>query len=503
MTEKKPMKRQRKVSSRILWLICVLAAGAFCYSFYHLPMFPRKWSFFAIGFVFVLLALLFLITTKTKPYNRLVKFLNLLVTVTLFIGSIGLPYYTDKVASVFDQVVGNSVKIHVYALKDSYKQSHPTLLSSYKENKPIGEWSSAKFGGFSMIDKDNQSYGFESLSKQLNHSVNRMNYDTLASAAQALYSGEIDGLVMSEPFAQLLSENEKYLQFKEETYSVATYIRELPSIRGTSENLANKPFVVFLAGNDQPGELSLVGRTDVDMVIGVNPNNHQVLMVNLPRDSYVENPAYGNQKDKLTHLGISGLENTMKGISNLLNTKVDHYALVNFSTFLNIVSVLGGVDIENPYAFRALDGRYFKAGSIHLDADQALMYVRERKNLRNGDFDRNMHQQLVMKAIIKKMTSAQGLVNFSGLLDSLKDSFLTNIDSKDIYALANKQLDKGGSWQIINYHLTGQADLLKTASVPGQKLSVVLLNSKQLEFVQTEFEKILKGEEISQSTLPE
>lgn len=495
------LKKKRKISSRILWIICLLSTIVFSFTFYNLPMFPKRWIFMGISLTFLMLIFLLIITCKLKPYNIISKSLNLLFALSLLITSIALPYVTDKVAAIFDHVVANTVRINVYVLKDSYKQEHALKQTDFKQTTAFKDWQKARFGGLSYLDKENQDYGFTSLNKQLKTNVERVNYATIDKSIRALYDGDIDALVMSEPYVQLLSESAENAHFKDDTYIVASYIHELAAIKTSKTNVVNQPFALFVAGNDQPGSLSLFGRTDVDMIMVINPKQQQVLMLNLPRDSYVSNPAYADKKDKLTHLGMSGLNVTMKSLSKLLDINIDHYALVNFTTFMQIITVLKGVDIENPYAFKALDGRFFKKGMIHLDADEALMYVRERKSLKNGDFDRNMHQQLVMKAIIKKLTSLHGILHFNNLLDTLKNSFLTNLKVQDIYALMAKQLDKGGNWDIINYHLTGESVLRKTASFPQQKLAVVLLDKKQLSFIKDELQKIFNGDRIEQEQL--
>ena len=123
---------------------------------------------------------------------------------------------------------------------------------------------------------------------------------------------------------------------------------ETTQVTEDKTNLANTPFTIFIAGNDQPGDLSLEGRTDVDIAVTVNPNTHQILISNLPRDAYIQNPAYQNSKDKLTHLGLSGIQNTLKGVSNLLGTDVNYYMLVTSQHLKILSNSINGVDIDNP-----------------------------------------------------------------------------------------------------------------------------------------------------------
>ena len=267
--------------------------------------------------------------------------------------------------------------------------------------------------------------------------------------------------------------------------------------------MTTKPFTIFFGGNDTTGSLSLEGRTDVDMTVTVNPNTHQIIISNLPRDSWVKNPYYNDKRDKLTHLGLAGIDNTLKGLGNIYGIEIPNYVIVNFTTFMSIVSALGGVTIQNPYTFTAITGAVFYEGEISMPADIALLYCRERENLPGGDFDRNMHQQIVMKAIIDKLTSKDIITKFDSLLNEINGQFLTNISPNSLYALAQKQLDEGIEWNIVNYHVGGETGMEICASATGQYLSVVYPYDNQIEFVRNEIQKVMDGETITQEELPE
>ena len=268
-------------------------------------------------------------------------------------------------------------------------------------------------------------------------------------------------------------------------------------------DMTTKPFTIFFGGNDTTGALSLEGRTDVDMTVTVNTNTHQIIISNLPRDSWIKNPYYNDKRDKLTHLGLAGIDNTLKGLGNIYGIEIPNYIIVNFTTFMSIVSALGGVTIQNPYTFTAITGTVFYEGEISMPADIALLYCRERENLPGGDFDRNMHQQIVMKAIIDKLTSKDIITKFDSLLNEINGQFLTNISPNSLYALAQKQLDEGIEWNIVNYHVGGETGMEICASATGQYLSVVYPYDNQIEFVRNEIQKVMDGETITQEELPE
>ena len=198
-----------------------------------------------------------------------------------------------------------------------------------------------------------------------------------------------------------------------------------------------------------------------------------------------------------------GLDNTISEIMDIYSVDIENYVLVNFDTFMAIIRALGGITIDNPYGFTAINGMVFPEGTMDLNEDYALMYVRERENLPDGDFGRNMHQQIVMKAIINKLVSKEIITKFNALLNEIDGQFLTNISADSFYALAQKQLDEGIDWNIVNYHITGTTGMEICASAPGQRLSVVYPYDNQITFVKDEIQKVIQGEIITQEELPD
>ncbi|MBR2812072.1 MAG: LCP family protein, partial [Solobacterium sp.] len=175
---------------------------------------------------------------------------------------------------------------------------------------------------------------------------------------------------------------------------------------------------------------------------------------------------------------------------------IDNYFLINFTSFIRIIDALGGVDVDNPYAFTYTwdTNFYYPEGNIHLDGQAALFYVRERYNLPDGDFGRNMHQQIVLRAIIDKATSPIVVARFNSLLDSLDGAFLTNISTDSIYALCRRQLDENIRWEVITRSLEGEIGFGECASVPGTELSIVRPDSEQIQEAIAMIAALKKGE---------
>ena len=373
------------------------------------------------------------------------------------------------------------------------------------KNIDMQDYADAVYGTTIETDASNQQYALKQLKQLCGKQVQTIDKNTLSDAVQAFYDNHTDILIMSEALAGTISDIQGFENFETDTKILYSFDRPIDASASdtVAVDMTRKPFTIFFGGNDTTGSLSLQGRTDVNMTVTVNPNTHQIIISNLPRDSWVKNPYYNDKRDKLTHLGLVGIDNTLKGLGNIYGIEIPNYMIVNFDTFMVIIQALKGVTIDNPYAFTAIDGQYFPEGTIGLDGAGALMYVRERQNLPDGDFGRNMHQQIVMRAIIEKLCSPDIMMQINSIIDGMNGMFLTNISMNSIWALINKQLDEGIEWNIVNYHVGGETGMEICASATGQYLSVVYPYDNQIEFVRNEIQKVMDGETITQEELPE
>ncbi len=514
--KKKRKKRKRRLSSQFYWILLVITSITTSIVFFTAPMFPTKWAFLVLFILLGIVVLTGIFSSIFSPRNRIQKFINCFLAVCLGIVSILTPYYINKITALFESAVGDKVRINLYVLTEEYKSEHADVFQNTItlpetdsngnfKNVDMTSYADVVYGTTVATDSANQQYAVKQLKEICGKQVQTLDKASLSEAVQAFYEDHSDILIMSEALAATISDIEGFENFETDTKVLYSIDRPIDSSAAdtVAVDMTTKPFTIFFGGNDTEGELSLQGRTDVDMTVTVNPNTHQILIVNLPRDSWVQNPYYDNKRDKLTHLGLVGIENTTQGLGNIYGIEIPNYVVVNFTTFMSIIWALGGISVDNPYAFTAINDMYFPEGHIDLDMNYALMYVRERENLPDGDFGRNMHQQLVMKGIIDKLTSSEVITKFNSLLDGISGQFLTNISSNSIYALAQKQLDEGIEWNIVNYHVAGETGMEVCASATGQYLSVVYPYDNQIEFVKEEIQKVINGETITQQELPD
>ena len=514
--KKKKKKRKRRLSSQFYWMLLVISAIATFLVLFNAPMFPKKWSFLVLLLLAGILLLTGIFTAVFSPRNRIQKFINCTLALCLGFVSVLTPYYINKITELFESALGDKVRINLYVLTDEYKSQYPDTFRNVItlpemdsngnfKNVDMKDYADAVYGTTIETDTTNQQYALKQLKQLCGKQVQTIDKNALSDAVQSFYDNHTDILIMSEALAGTISDIQGFENFETDTKILYSFDRPIDASASdtVAVDMTRKPFTIFFGGNDTTGALSLEGRTDVNMTVTVNPNTHQIIISNLPRDSWVKNPYYNDKRDKLTHLGLAGIDNTLKGLGNIYGIEIPNYMIVNFDTFMVIIQALKGVTIDNPYAFTAIDGQCFPEGTIGLDGAGALMYVRERQNLPDGDFGRNMHQQIVMRAIIEKLCSPDIMMQINSIIDGMNGMFLTNISMNSIWALVNKQLDEGIEWNIVNYHVGGETGMEICASATGQYLSVVYPYDNQIEFVRNEIQKVMDGETITQEELPE
>lgn len=202
-------------------------------------------------------------------------------------------------------------------------------------------------------------------------------------------------------------------------------IRPVSDLRTTKVELVKKePFSLLLLGVDErQGD---VGRSDTIIVLTANPSTNSIKMVSIPRDTYTEIVGKDKQ-DKINHaFAFGGIDMALHSVEKLLNIPIDYVVQVNMESFLEIVDVVGGVTVDNTTAFQE-DGFTFEKGSIHLNGEQALSYVRMRMNDPTGDFGRQGRQKQVLQAVLRKGASFNSLLKYKELLGTFEKNIRTNM----------------------------------------------------------------------------
>ena len=273
-----------------------------------------------------------------------------------------------------------------------------------------------------------------------------------------------------------------------------------------ANKITKEPFVVYLSGVDTRGDLTDKARSDVNIIAAVNPVTKQVVLINTPRDYYVD-LAGTNSKDKLTHAGLYGVQTSMDTLGNLYGVDVQHYIRINFAGFINVIDALGGVDVYSDQAFTSVgspgyyDPTTFVEGWNHLDGKAALAFARERHAFKTGDVQRGINQMKVIDAMLNKIKSPALLMGFTKILDAVSDSFVTSLSQNQISALVRMQLSDFAEWNIERYTVTGSSgSSTKCYSAKGQKLYVMKPDEASVAKAKEMIAAVLGGEGTVSST---
>lgn len=261
-------------------------------------------------------------------------------------------------------------------------------------------------------------------------------------------------------------------------------------------NVTKEPFIVYISGIDTSGPVSTVSRSDVNMLVTVNPKTRQILLTSIPRDYYVTLANRG-QKDKLTHSGLAGIDNTVKTMENFLGLDINYYARVNFTSLIQMVDALGGITINNDVAFTGYNGTYFAKGNISINGDEALEYSRERHAFGAGDNERVFHQQIVIMGMLNKMMSPAVITNYSSVLNAIEGCFETNMSSSEITSLIQMQINDMASWNMVQKQFSGYG-VMQTggAYMPSSRLYYMIPDDESVSENVAAIKSVLNGETV-------
>lgn len=247
----------------------------------------------------------------------------------------------------------------------------------------------------------------------------------------------------------------------------------------------NGSFTLLISGIDVTGPVSTVSRSDVNILMTLNPNTRQVLTTSIPRDTFLPISCFDNARDKLTHAGIRGVSCTQKTLANYLGVRIDYYMKVNFTSVVKIMDVVGNVDVYSHYTFIGHEGTRFVKGMNNVNGKQALEFARTRKTVQGGDLTRGIHQQELIKAVFNKMMSPANILRVEGIINSVSRSIDTNISPRVISSIISNQLNNGGSWDFNTMSLTGSDGMRTTYLYPRQKLYIMYPNNDSRSLIRT------------------
>ena len=399
----------------------------------------------------------------------------------------------------------DSIQSALMSISGKMSEQETTYIMVMDDDKAveISDTLGYNFGSMSTADLENTPLLLEAVQQGLGD-IESTQYDTVPALVQALYDGEVDAIMLNEGYISLLETMEEYSNYSDVTRVIYEFTteKELEPI-APNPLITREPFVVYCSGIDSRyRDINIKSLSDVNILAVVNPETRQILLINTPRDYYVPmvSKPYAGQRDKLTHAGMIGVEESMKVLSQLYGVEAKYYVRVNFAGLVDIVDALGGIEVTSPKDFTT-ESMYipsvghrtftFKKGVNQINGQQALAFSRERYAFEDGDNQRGKNQMAVIKGIVDKAVSPQILASYDELLQAAEGCFITNMPYEDISALVKMQLKDMRGWSFESYAVTGYADYQQCASMPGWDLWVMWPEEQDIETAKELIQQVL------------
>lgn len=447
-------KIQRKVGffkrfSRFWGALFTLLSALFLSTLFYLDILPLKHTIYAFAAIAILWLMIFpaLFIIKIKKSRKVIA---LFFSSVIMLGyGVGISYLsgTASFLSGITSFSSQTKDFYVIAEKNDTKYNKLTDISGAKV--------------FGVDDEqDGKIEAFKKIKSRYFASVDY--YEDIPSLG--------DGLLNQDCRLILLSEIDKDTMlrispdFESKTKLIGKIrIKVKEKAVAKRKNVKTEPYNILITGIDHDKNIDEEGRSDVNMLVTVNPRTKSILLTSIPRDYRVKLKKFGNAEDKLTHTGLYGADCTVDAVEDILDVDVNYYVKVNFATVREMVDAIGGIDVYSDMEI-SLDiggGKTHKyiQGINHLFGEEALAFARERYSYESGDVHRNMNQQAVMKAIIEKATSSTTILNkYGDILSGLKGYIRTNLSEREIKTIIKNELKNMGGWKITSQNITGEGN---------------------------------------------
>jgi LCP family protein required for cell wall assembly len=398
----------------------------------------------------------------------------LLMSVLCFAGY----HYSSSLISFVEDITGQRYETEtysVYVLKDSgYKEL------DYLKRQSVGYLSTNPH----RAETETQ------LQRAVSHKA--ADYESIGELVTALYNSSASAVVMNNSYLDMLAETD--VNFEEKTrvlytFEVRSDVADIPN----EVDIKTEPFIMLISGTDSRVGLQEVARSDVNMLAVVNPKEHKILLVSIPRDYYVQLHGTTGTKDKLTHAGVYGIEMSRKTIEDLFGININYTTKVSFGTVISVVDAIGGIEINSDRALTTHTNKscHIQQGVQTLDSACALAYARERYAYESGDRHRVQNQQDVTEAILKKLGDPRYLAKYPKIMKSAEGSFETSMSYDMITDFAKAQLASLHPWTIEKISVDGTGAMLPTYSMGAQNLYVMIPDQSTVDAAKAKINEYL------------
>lgn len=506
------MKRLKR-AALILNLLQLAALAAFEVIFIGLTSYKDKLileyvpaKYFIIFEVVLVAIILIPFVIKRGNKSRIVSIVisSIMICVLTAVSILGVVYegeikkIFDKAEATIDHVIEQSKlsteEYGVYVLKEDTAEELKHI-----ENYKLGY-------NLSFAEKETRSV-LRDVQKNLDNKVESVEYKELTKMADELLNNEKTAFIFNQSMIDLIESagddtddgenNSIYAEFSEKIKCIYVINIETALQADSGDKYVTEEcFNVYISGIDTEGDVTTKSRSDVNIIMSINPITHQVLLLSTPRDYYVPLSISNGVKDKLTHAGNYGIDVSIETLEMLYDIKIDYFVRLNFTGFVNIIDALGGIDVESDYSFYTHGYSYHAGLNENLSGIEALWFARERHAFAEGDKQRGRDQMKVIEAVIEKLQTTALLKNYNQIFNDISSSFQTNMPKKDIKTLVKYQLENSPNWDVVSTSVTGIGRKDTTYSVPNALAYVMEPNEESIEEAKNLFDRMENNKKI-------
>ena len=460
----------------------------------NLDVLPNKYFFIFVVVLTILNIINIISLISKKIWANVIGFiLSILILIASTFGIFHSGNITKFLDKAFDNIKYEVTSYSVVVLKNSEYDKLEDL-----NDKTLG-----------YVTLDTKKNDYEDLLKD-KVSLQYKEFDNSYVMYEELSSKKIEAMIVDDIYLEFLEDEDSKIDNKIKV--IYTFeVKDEVGITRTEVPKNLKTINILISGSDsrKTDRIQSKTRSDVNMIMTVNPETHEILLTSIPRDAYVQLHGTKGNKDKLTHSGIYGLNMTKTTIEDFLNIKIDYVVKVGFGTVINVVDTIGGIDIysDKDVYTHCGDGGAVRTqvykGWNHFNGAQALSYARERKGYANGDNHRVQNQQQVLETIFTKViTDKSLLMRYDEVLNSLSSLYVTDIPSSFIKMSVKQQLNDMKTWKIEKQQVAGEGKMgVETYSMPGWKLWVMLPYESSVKKNSQNINDMINGKSLSELKL--
>ena len=428
-----------KILSGILISLLVISMG---FMLYTLSLLSGIETFYRIMFSILLILFLVVLTyslldsVKNNKKKKMIISSVLTILLSIILGVVSFYIYRAYVG------LDNLNKSEI---------TYTTKLISY-EKLNVNEIKDKKIG---ILSNEEDITGYilpNEIIDKLNLSKNNeiIKYGDTITLMSAFINNEVDLIFISDNYRNMFTNIEEYDSTKEifEITSLKkVYKKKQVENTAIDKTKVTKPFTMLLLGIDSEQDdirKSSSFNGDTIMMITFDPETLSTTMFSIPRDTYVK-MACGGRITKINHASWGGTSCMVKTVENLTGIKIDYYAKINFKGVVDLVNILGGINVDVPVKFceQNSDREWgdkticLEPGMQKLDGEQALALARHRKTLPLGDFQRGQNQQLVVEGMIGSLKNVKSVEDFYKILDTIGKNMDTNMTTEEMLSFYN------------------------------------------------------------------